>query len=227
MATARRPWRSSSTRSRPRAEAVQRSCGAIAATLAIAGAAYFSPAQAGEKVPALAIPVPKVGLPTPYGSVKFAPASEEQRQYVQYLQQTALFPDQAVCDRALAKNFKKLVSPKSIKSVWVTKPFLAWGGTIGKKHANVGPITSLYSIIEAHVTFASRDGVEQRQTYSCAVQYAGIAERNIWRKGRIVYFGFGAEGHHKYQTGPAIPIGASPPGQPSEWEPGFRFYRSD
>ena len=206
---------------------MQRSSGTIAAILAIAGAACASPACAGEETPALAIPVPRVGLPTPYSSVNFAPASEEQRQYVRYLQQTALFPDQAVCDRALTKHFRKLVPPKSITRDWVTKPFLAWGGTIGKKGANVGPVSSLFSIIEAHVTFATPDGAEQRWTYSCVVNYAGISERQAWRKGRVIYIGYGAEGHNKYQTGPVIRLTTAPPGKPVEWEPGFRYYRGD
>jgi hypothetical protein len=199
----------------------------LVSIVSVAAAACMSQAGGAERGSALAIPVPKQGLPRPYSSVTFSPASDEQAQYAQYLQQTALFPDQATCDRALTKLYRKVGPAESIKRTWVTKPFLAWGGTSGSKHANVGPVSSLYSIIEAHVSFVTREGVEQRQTFSCAVNYAGISDRNVWRKGHVVYIGSSAEGHNKYQTGPANRLTIGPPGEPDDWEAGFRYYSAD
>lgn len=183
--------------------------------------------QPGPPGTGFTLPAPPLGLPIPYQGAAFKPRSAEEEQYVHYLKSTPMFPDRKFCEETLSERLRTAAEPGSAKWVWVTDPFLSWGGrrNVG---AIVGPVEYLFSAIEAHVDF--RDlvrGRDQRRTFSCFVQYATFEQSATWQAGHLKYGVYINAGHKKYATGLAEILATAPPGTATRWDKEVRYYQKD
>jgi hypothetical protein len=194
--------------------------GAATVTGACNAADQVPAADLARTAPALPMPGP---FPIPYASATIATDSPQQRDFVDYLKTTPLFPDEAACTDELLRRLDGKVKENTVRIDWVTPPFLAWGGQRGK--VVVGALETLYAITEAHVTAEKADGPELKLTYSCYVQYARFPDTDIWRAKHVRYGAYIKTGHEKYITGPAVMFMHAAPGKASKWEAQIRYYR--
>ena len=173
----------------------------------------------------LVVPLPPSFLPNPYRGAEFQSNNDEDAIYATYLQNTEMFPDDSVCESNLEARLKGASLVNSIEIDWVTRPYLAWGGT-WCEGAVVGPVKYLFTIQEAHVSYLASEEQKIDFTYSCYVQYARQSEQEIWKKGFLKYGQGFTKGHRKYVPTPVSIFTASLPGKATDWEPEIKYLRS-